>query len=375
MWILLRLLIIFGLLCYRWVSRFNRKESDDIQHWQGREYGLTLTEDKQQNIVSATIELAFSGNFWFQLDAESSGDRVLKALGLAREFQTGRSDFDQAIYISCDQSAFLQWLRSDKTTQTLVQRLINNLHASRIYCQGHEIFISFAITHAPDDAQLEAAFRLVDQLKPLTAQPAQTLDPFFWRVMAVETLIWSVLGYAIGGFLEYRFDLVASYASPSQLFACAIGIGLLLLIGSYGCCRLLIGASSRARLVIWEAALLLALSLPYAAVLATKEINELQPVATPTAITATVHEVVKREHRRRSSKWTSYHATIVTSETAFGLYPPSELTISQDQFNRVDSKWHVRLDIQPGLLQLPYVGHYQFYRPTASVEGASTSTP
>lgn len=375
MWVLLRLFIMLGLLCYRWISRFERQESDEIQQWQGREYGLTFTEDKQQKIISATIELPFSGNFWFQLDAESSADQVLKALGLAREFQTGRSDFDQAIFISCDQPAFLQWLRSDSTTQTLVQRLINTLNATRIYCQGHEIFISFAIPHAPDDARLETAFQLLDQLKPLTAQPEQALDPFFWRVMAVETLIWSVLGYAVGGFIEYRFDLFDPYASPSQALACAIGIGLLMLIGCYGCCRLLIGASSRARLVIWEAALLLALGLPYAAALATKEINELQPTASPTVVTATVHEVFKREHRRRSSRWTSYHATIASSETAFGLYPPRELTISQQQFSRIDSKWRVRLDMQPGLLHLPYVGRYQFYKPSAGASGVSSTSP
>lgn len=375
MWILLRLFIMVGLLCYRWIARFEREESDDIQQWQGREYGLTLTEDKQQEIIGATIELPFSGNFWFQLDVESSADRLLKALGLAREFQTGHASFDDAIYISCDQAAFQQFLGHDVKTQTLVKQLIHDLGATRIYCQGHEIFINFAINHAPDNARLRTAFELVDQLKPLTAQPAQALDPFFWRTLAVETLLWGVLGYAVGGFIEYRFDVLDRYAVPSMALAYAIVLGLIMILGMYGCCRLLIGGSSRGRLVIWEAVIVLALGLPYAAVLATKEINELQPTKTPTAVTASVQQVFKREHRSRRSRSTSYHATIVSSDTAFGVYPPSELTISQDQFGRVDQRWQVRLDMQPGLLHLPYLGHYQFYRKNASTSDGTTGSP
>ena len=43
MWVLLRLFIMLGLLCYRWISRFERQESDEIQQWQGREYGLGVS--------------------------------------------------------------------------------------------------------------------------------------------------------------------------------------------------------------------------------------------------------------------------------------------------------------------------------------------
>lgn len=368
MWILVRILILFVILGYRWLARLEKKLADETRQWRGREYGLALKHDNHNKLVTATVELSFFGSCWFQLDAESRSDRLLKALGLAREFQTGNKAFDEAIYISCDQTAVQSWFANNSRALELVQQLIQELNATSIRCQGYEVLITFAINEEPDETRLQTAFALLDQLKPLKDLQPQPSDPFFWRIIAVESLLWSIAAYAIGGYIEYRFELLAMYASPADVLYFACTAGVLALIATYTSCRLLVGRSSRGRLVILEAFTLLIFTLPYASVLATKEINELQPSATPAVAVATVNSLYVDERPRR----TTYHAVIATSDNPASVEFPSTLKLSSTDYSRIKPGWQVCLKVQRGLLQLGYVSESTFF--PAPTDKTDTST-
>lgn len=356
MWILARILILVVLLAYRWHARFDRKLAEKTKQWQGREYGLSFKHGNHKEIVATTVELPFLGSCWFQLDAESRSDRLLKALGLAREFQTGNKTFDDAIYISCDQTAVRDWLAINPSAIELMQLLINELDATCIRCQGSEVLITFAINEEPDETRIQTAYALLDQLKPLKDIQPQPMEPFFWQLIAVESLLWGIAGYAYGGFIEYRFELLDMYASSSDALYCAFVVGLLALMAIYIICRLLVGRSSRSRLVILEASALLIVNLPYASVLATKEINELLPSATPAVAVATVNTLYVDERPRRIT----YYAVIAVSNNPDAVDFPSTLKLSRADYSRIKPGWQVELKVQSGLLHLPYVSQSEF---------------
>lgn len=353
MWLLVRLAIVIGIVGYRVIRRLWSINPETIHQWQGREYGETLHLDRDKDIKSVTVQVPLRIGIAFTLMPERWFDRVLAAVGLAHEFQTGDQRFDDAVYIGCDEKQFQRWLALKSQSRSAIHTLFSNFNATKIYSTGGNLLVDFDIDGRADGQHIEAVLALADSLKPLADKVTSKSRPFFWRMLLCEVLVWCIAGYAIGGFGDGSL-IADNYLQQMPVVYFAVKVALVGYLMTWLLLWMLLGRSSQARVVLVEAALVMLLALPFASYVGTMEFNQSLTTDSPEIVQASVVDTYSTSSRRSRN----YYLVLHSAQSAFGLPVHIRHRISAAEYEQAIVSDNYQLEVQPGRLGFAYVAAY-----------------
>ncbi|MBC7365711.1 MAG: hypothetical protein H7343_02680 [Undibacterium sp.] len=186
---------------------------------------------------------------------------MFKARGFSHELETGDTSFDRIVYVACD-PALPPILENNATIRDAVRAAFAT-GVTKIFTDGRHLWAYRSGEHLPD----EFALNNLDVLRTahdtlLKNHWAGLGDPFFWRVLFVESLVWSAVAYGVPAVFEYMDREHRPYFNWTQILWMGLGVaaaifGLLLRL-----IRALLSGSSRSHRIIVESVVVLALGLP-----------------------------------------------------------------------------------------------------------------
>jgi hypothetical protein len=169
-------------------------------------------------------------------------------------------------------------------------------------------------------------------LKPLERDSSRRLsDPFVWKALVVEGLVWSIAAYGVGAYLEMAFHTEDIHLDRMDLIWPGLAMGAVL-FGLLGATVVfLLRGSSRGHRLLLESAALLLLGLPFTGIQVFADLNrgldtsEVNLDATVAGCQTRVSTSYRRGRKRTS---TSYHVRLSGTEGNIAL--PQEIRVSQE---------------------------------------------
>jgi hypothetical protein len=348
MWILLR--IVAGLLgaLYRYFA--STRQDLATRRAAGVDYAEAQTKSKSGNTTSHRIGVPLAGNICFAMTRESGADRLFKFLGFSRELQTGDADFDERIYIASDHLEFGDALRDDAGLRERVAGMLAG-GFDRIWSNGHMLY---AVAKKEIDAEvwvprLDLVRR--DLAGAAEKTPSRFGDPFVWRALVVECIVWSMAGYAAVAAFDFWLHRDDHYLDRWSLLAygavCAGAVALGLLVAIV----LFLKRSSRSHRILVESALILSLSTPVVGVQMVADLNHIGAASAPMVVRVMVTRHWTEEHRgKRGRRWYTYHMNV--SPIAGAVPISGEIDVSPEVYQMLRDGTVIPIEIGEGLLGL-----------------------
>ena len=200
MWILLRI----GFALFVTLARlfWPRTLGGSTRHGSGRlAYSVRRTRNKHR-ITGTFYGLPCANPMFLRLTPERSADRLFKALGFSRELQTGDDTFDRTVYVACDHPGLAPALQTDAAIRDAVRATFVT-GVTKIFTDGKHLWAYRDGAHLPDEFALNNLATLRTALDGIPVTHWASLgDPFFWRVLAVESLAWGAAAYGVPGLIE-----------------------------------------------------------------------------------------------------------------------------------------------------------------------------
>lgn len=308
MWFALRILTLIAVYVYKLCWR--RQAVDTLEDFRGIP-SLRKVHTHKGRFQRAYLGLAYEGPLRFQLTTEGGWDSFFKGIGLAAEQQAGDPRFDGEVYITCDQVALGETLRAHPAARDAVLRLLHH-GVDRIFSDGAAVWAETKEENHHVPGILENLQSLRAALLQVDANSLHSrLDAFFWKAVAIESLVWSIAAYGIPGFIELTWNRDTVYLAAWPVFRTGFLWSLAVLAGLLVLVIALLRGSSRGHRVIVESVAVLLIGVPFSTVQAVSDINIHLDDTPPTL----VHSAVKAKNievnreRRRSS--THYYLDLV----------------------------------------------------------------
>jgi hypothetical protein len=324
MWILFRLICV--LIAFAGYRRWRAPLGETSVV--GDQTVFVLTRRNKGRVIGYTVSVELAAPLWFRLHRETGLDRWFKRIGFSTESDTRDKAFDDLVYIACDHPMFSALLkRSAEARQAITDLLAAGV--ARIECDGHAVRCSMKDEPTPQDLSLVA--RLGGALAPLTKDSSRRLgDPFLWKALVVEGLVWSVAGYGLTTLLELVFlpwsARVDIHMSPAGLVLPGLVLSAALFSILIAGIWLLLRGSSRGHRVIIESAAALLIGLPTTGVQLYADLNRSLDTSS-VEMQATVANCQTRVSRgRRGRTTTTYHLRM--SGSAEGIALPSDIRVT-----------------------------------------------
>lgn len=380
MFILIRIFIAITAFLLRLLDLFDRKGSFD-RHFEGQPYGVKLNYTKRRGrearIHSIEVDIPSSTDFIFKLTPEKKVDALAKLFGIAQEVQTGDSQFDEAVYVASDQPGLHRILQTRPNFRAAVRELFAAGYLS-IVSRGHVLRLKNKLIAEPAPNHLSAAFLIAEELQAANYQMRlQERDPFIFRVLIVEGIVWSIAAYALSSLID--FVVWVRYIDPGQL----VVPGILATVAAFCILMLLsiliLKGSSRAHRVIVEAAIVLIFSLPVLGFLAVSDMNIGFDSSAPVPVDVEIQdkEVVERRTRKRFSGRSkirrSYHLIFRPVGSISSINVPTKIQVTREEYNRAAIGGAVHLVLRHGWLGFPWIQETQVVGDASVVTGTSDS--
>lgn len=350
MWIAFRLILAVVGYVVRQLSRGKKAASDGM--FQGIPYFVTHRENKKA-YKGFTIGMERRSPTWLRCHAESSVDRFFKWLGVANEVQTGDERFDDLVYVTCDHPYIQALLAETPELRDAIAQVFDEGY-SRVMFNGSTVAIERQADHRPMQRDFEllqrihaASVRLEDEM------PSRFADPFLWKALMVEGVIWAIGGYAIGAVVEMIVnpeDVHLSHRAVIKAGLWLAGIAFVVLLG-----LIVLGmrGSSRGHRVIVESALVLLLGLPSSAIQIVGDTNRALDDAPATVVVRAASQCevrVETSRRRWGRKRTShtYHLWLQPPSEPSPTVLPQKIQIERHLCDAVSPGSEVELTIGPG---------------------------
>jgi hypothetical protein len=260
-------------------------------------------------------------------------------------------------------------VRQNQEIRTLVLSMLKNRPQPRLLNDGK--FLSLRISGAPSQALEHIAGELVRFQKTFATLASEIRwapfwkDPFFYRALVAESVVWGLAGWGVTSALETFYSTDRSLLQPLGLLgpsfvggAIATAVGLFLLLHGFK-------GSSRPHRILLESGIVLALGMPFGAFNLAADLNREMDLSPPWEETRTILKVEERRHRRsgrryyHSSRVTySYHLQVGASDRVNSPLPHSHwVRISKDDYDRIQSQQirSVRLVLGRGRLGVPWL--------------------
>jgi len=359
MWIAFRLILAIVGFVIRQLSRGKKRASDG--QFEGIAYFQKVRQTKQKT-KGFTIGMERRSPTWLRMHAESSVDRFFKWLGVANEVQTGDARFDDLVYVTCDHPYVQALLAETPELRDAVAQVFDEGY-KRVVFNGSTVSIERDADYRPQhrDFQLlkrihAASARLEDEM------PSRFGDPFLWKALLVEGVIWGLGGYAIGAAVEMFINKEDHHISHMDVVKAGMTLAAIAFVVLIALIVLGMRGSSRGHRVIVESALVLLIALPTSGIQIVGDTNRALDKAPPILVSRTINQCEMREHRgRRGRRWFSYHLWLgpapAEAVDPVGKPPPAlppSIEIARVLCDASTPGGTVELTISPGRWDLPW---------------------
>lgn len=307
MWLLLRILTLIGVYLWKF---FWRQQSIDSSAAYRDTSAVKKAVHNKGRLVKTYHGLSYDGPLHMQFAREKGWDSFCKKLGLAVEQQTGDAAFDRDCYITCDQPALGEMLHRTPAARAAVQKLFQD-DAARIFTDGRNLWAEFPTDSSDPDAALASLYAIRAGLQSIDpASQRSRIDAFFWKALAVESLVWSIACYGIPGFIEFTWHRNTLYLDSWPIFRTGLIYASILFAGLFGVVVLLLRGSSRGPHIIAESFFVLLVGVPLSTVQVLSDININLDRSPPQIITPEVRgKYVHTTHGRHGTSY-YYHLSL-----------------------------------------------------------------
>lgn len=355
MWIILRLAFALAVTLGRY---FWPRSSGGESHESRGHLRYTVRHTRNKNKITGTFYgLPCANPMFLRLTPERSADRLFKALGFSRELQTGDAIFDRTVYVACDHPGLAPALQSDAAIRDAVRATFAT-GVTKIFTDGKHLWAYRNGAHLPDEFALNNLDALRTALDGIPVTHWASLgDPFFWRVLAVESLAWGAAAYGVPGLIELGARSHPLYFEWMPVIWTGLAVAAVLFAALLAVIRSFLGGSSRGHRIIVESAIVLALGLPLTGVELTSDANryfDSSPVETLRPTIASKFERVTRKRRGRTS--TTYFVQLDTRNDPQAralLQPTMRVDRSTYAMAQPGAVFHV--DFRRGALGFPWI--------------------
>jgi hypothetical protein len=359
MWILIRIVFIGASVALRWAALF-RPLGGEIRPLPGSSGGSYQRGESRNKgrVISTQLMVDSHIPVHFRFEPETTIDRLLKAMGLATEIQTGDASFDQRIYVVCDhpflQSAIQLHPEIRESVLALAEMgfstVIGNGRQLRAQASGRKAETPEAADQvALHLARLEKALAQAGSLSVL----GLLQDRHFARVLVIEAIAFALVGYSLSGLV----DLVAMQTSTTLDYWQivdqgvrwgAIGMMAFLLLGFF-----LLRGSSRPRMLLIEGAVIGFVLIPTSAILLTADVNRELDRSPAQVVEAQVQNTFTRTRRKKHRIETRYCVTLAAIDG--WTEAPVTLVVEHQHFGRAQRQGTLELTLRKGRLGIPWI--------------------
>lgn len=349
MWIALRLVLALVGAVVRLLAR--RRWDGARSDYRGLAYFVDVDEHKGRT-TGFTIGAARRSPTWVRLQKERAVDRWFKRVGLASECQTGDARFDDAVYVVSDHPHVAEILTGTPELRDAIRDALVRGYR-RVEFDGRHVTLSRTSSAGPKDADKELLARVHAASERLEDEaPSRLADPFVWRALAVECLIWSAFGYAVGGAVESALASEDVHVRTAPLVWTGLLVALAAFVVLGGLIALWLRGSSRGHRVLVESAVVLTLALPLASIQAVGDANRALDDAPPVVVRRVVESTEVHTHRRRRGRTThTYHLRLRPGD---GPELPSSIEVDVEVYRAASRGSTVELEIAPGRFDIPW---------------------
>ncbi len=353
MWIVIRIALAVIGLCVRWVSRGRARGGTPLRL--GDLEVFQKIHQHKNTIKGFTLAAKRASPTWARFHSETSTDRWFKRIGISNEVQTGDAAFDEAVYVTSDHP-FVATLLADTPDFRAAIRAVLDSGVKRISFDGARVSYKkdSAIPPTERDFQLfrtlwETSWRLEDEPR------SRFSDPFLWKALVVEGVLWSIAGVAIGAGLEMIAHRPDIHASKERLIVTGLVVAAAAFAVVFIATLLWMRGSSRGHRVILESAVLMALSFPIAGIQLVGDTNRALDDAPATTVKRQLIECETRVHRgKRGRKSYSYHLHLSPTPESEGPPVPDEIETDHATCLAATPGAGVEIDVKPGRWRLPW---------------------
>jgi hypothetical protein len=328
--------------------------NDGVLDANGRQVAFHYQPGSRNN--PSLLRLTLTGNFFAHavFHSESSTDRLAKNIGLNQEIQLNDPVFDQAVYIECEDRAFIDRLFNESDTRELVRNLLRNF--TRLEINGCRCLL--VKTPCDDLAtvssdEITAAALGLDQLArqlPPAAGGESSATPLTDECRRLEQFSITVaVGIAVVGVPLMIWGLAAfEPVLKGRLFGSSLYVSLPLAgLASYYFFNQLKGFSTSARFFM-TAALVSAIGLVLCIWGGEMVLNGLLDISQSQA-----HECVVMDKRVSHSKNSTTYYVVTSSWSA--LFPSYEFSVSRAKYDQLTSGDPCQISSRAGYLGFEWV--------------------
>jgi hypothetical protein len=294
----------------------------------------------------------------FHLSRENRLDRFFKAVGFSREIQSGDPEFDRRIYVSCDHPALGPVLEANPEVRAAIVALFHE-GAKWLRADGEHLWAERRGDELPGSATLGRLTIVRDALQQVPAEHLNALrDPFFWRVLLVESVAWSIAIYAAPSIIELATRSNPQYLNLAPVFKWGFVLGLAGFGFLFAFARLLLRGSSRAHRVLTESGILLFFGVPLSSLQVVSDVNIAFDREPSFVAVHTVESKYTRVTRSKRGTRTHYHLRFLPSGPE--VFPvPANVEVDWRVYNGVGPNGKVAFEMRPGALKIPWVQDIQ----------------
>jgi hypothetical protein len=352
MWVFLRLLTaaIVG------VVRFQRRQTGVDGYRSTGEIRWVYRQQKNKHrVVSTSFGLAIEHPVFLRLSHEGVIDRFFKAMGLAREFQTGAQTFDDRVYVTCDHPAIETLLQEDDDVRHGILDLLQR-DVGYLYTDGAYVWARRRGDAMPNEAELVQLEKIRAGLASIPAESFRVLrDPFLWRALVVESIAWSLACYGFPVFLEMLSRPEPLYFDWGPLVRIGLWVALGIFITLTTLSWLLLRGSSRAHRVFVGSFLLLTIGVPLSSVEMVSDANIALDQSEAIVMRVTVEGKYTTVTRgRRGRKRTKYYLNIRPPSDA-PVPLPQHVQVPSTTYRQVGEHSEVTITLHRGRFNFPWV--------------------
>jgi hypothetical protein len=320
MWLIFRLAIIpIIYLIYSIIKK--PKSFQNNQSFQNDQLIVETEKNKHHIIVKYLYYLKSSNQLTFKLRQESFTANLFKKLGLTKEYSVGNEEFDQLIYIECDDPQVLHLFKND---QDLIQNLLKLFQSKINFISFDQGYIHVETKHELSEIDQQILYLIkvsVDDAQLASSKIQKTL--IFTKLTMVEFLIWTIAGQGIVGVIEFMASSQTQYESINLLLWYSLGFWFFLFCFSLLIIRLVLGTSSVNVYAVSELLILAILLYPFAAYSMLSDYNMSFDRSTPHQVECILIQHREVIHRgRRSTTHTYYFDLEKKDQSQFTIQVP-----------------------------------------------------
>ncbi len=372
MLIIARIAFVGLALIYRFILRdsFHRFGRDAVES-DGLKYFVNRGKSKLNGaVVDSDVIFEVQELPVFRITQESCCTRLLKILRLTIELQTGNEELDKRFYIMSDHRGFLNYLKNHKVLQKKIFQTSKGVGWTQMTSDGAGHLI-FHFTNEASPSHVEALKPIMNEMFQLKL--VSEADPYFWRYILLEVVVFTIAAYAAGAYLSFIGDTGTSLLKPYSLVFSGFVCGLALFIAMIFLSALFLRGSSRLPLLFVDFGVVLIISFVIAGPQLILDMNRWLDKSPPQFTEAVIVDNYYRSSGGGTRRNNLYYVNVVYRENPFDL--PETLTLSGWDYGKFKKGQGVRFTIHEGFFGAKYIADREIIKAPFEVPIIEGETP